>query len=178
MKKFPMSLIKWGTLAVIALTGCHSVDVNDSRIPSSPVYVPFTTISDWETYGVGGADGIGSALQTRVFNREAHIPSNYFYPDYSYTGYGGLLLVGDVHSIPRCFDMSCPVERQRDKRVAIDPETNLARCPWCGSTYDVFCVKGLPPGYPVGGIALDEGYSLRNYSVIFGGDGRYALLSR
>lgn len=174
-----MSLIKWGTLiGLLALSGCHSVEINDNRIPRTMVYVPFATIADWETYGVGGADGFGSALQSRVFNREEKIPANYFYPDYSYTGYGGLLLVGDVHSIPQCYDLSCPVERQRDVRVAIDREHNVARCPKCGSTYDVFCIEGLPAGYPISGPAAAEGYSLRIYSVLFGIDGRYALLSR
>lgn len=167
----------WGTLAAVALSGCHSVDMNESRIPRTAVYVPFTTLADWETYGVGGADGLGSALQSRVFNREERVPSSYFYPDYSYTGFGGLLLVGDVHSIARCYDQSCPVERQRDVRVVIERDTNLAKCRRCGSTYDVFGTTGRPPGYPVAGPAQVSGYTLRVYSVIFGVDGRYALLS-
>lgn len=176
--KYTLMSLTLGTLLALALSGCHSVEINDSRIPAMPVYVPFTTLSDWETYGVGGADAVGSALQSRIFNRDERIPASYFYPDYSYTGYGGLLLVGDVHSIPHCYDLSCPVERQRDIRVAIDRQTNLAQCPRCHSTYDVFGVEGFPPGYPVDGIARDQGYSLRIYSVIFGSDGRYALLSR
>lgn len=169
------------TLAAAAcgllLASCNSTEINDYRVPRMPVYVPFTTQADWNFYAGGALDGTLPPLTARVFDRAQGIPANYPYPDYCFTGYGGVLLVGDLQSAPRCYDRSCPVERQPDVCVAIDRNTNLARCPQCGSTYDVFGVQSLPGGYPVSGPAAAEGYALRPFAVIYNVDGRYALLS-
>lgn len=164
-------------LALLALSACDSTDLTVDRIPRMPVYVPFTTQSDWHEYGIGGDFGQGGALQSRAFIRTASekVPANFPYPDYSYTGFGGLLLTCDVNSELHLFDLACPVERRADVRVAITDELT-ARCPKCGSQYDVFRLE-RNPGDPISGPALTDGYALRPYRVIFGADGRYALLT-
>lgn len=157
------------TLAVFGLAGCDSVHLNYNRVPRTSVYVPFTTESEWHEYGVGGA------LQSRRFIRQERVPGNYPYPDYSYTGYGGVLLTCDVMSAIHVFDLSCPVERRPDVRIVIGSD-NFARCPQCGSVYDVFQIE-RNPGDPVSGPAFAEGYGLRSYRLLYGVDGRYALIS-
>ncbi len=157
------------TLAAIGLAGCHSVELKDNLV-GGPVYVPLTTEGDWALYGVGGA------LQSRRFIREDLVPSGYPYQEFCYTGFGGVLLVSTVHSAYRVYDLSCPVERSPKIRVAINDD-NFAICPKCGSVYDVFELQS-GPGHPVSGPALDRGYALTPYRLLFNVDNRFALLSR
>lgn len=157
------------TLATV-LPGCHSIELKDN-IVSGPVYVPFRTAGDWEVYGVAGA------LQSRRFIREQRVPKNYPYPDYCYTGFGGVLLVSTVYGDCMAFDLACPVEHSQSVLVAINPETNMAVCPKCGSVYDVFQLE-RGPGHPVSGLALEFGYGLTPYRVLFNVDNCHALISR
>lgn len=172
MKGQKLLNITFGTLLALAAAGCsNTVEIQFDRIPRNPVYVPFTTAGTWDIYGCS------AALSSRRFIRPSE-PAGYTYQDYSYTGYGGVLLVSDVTSTPRAYDLSCPVERQRDIRIQVDYDTDLARCPKCGSTYDVFVLNGSMAGAPVSGPALTSGYGLRGYQVVFGVDGRYALVTQ
>ncbi len=157
------------TLAAIGLAGCHSVELKDNLV-GGPVYVPITTEGDWSLYGVGGA------LQSRRFIRQEQIPANYPYQEFCYTGFGGVLLVSTIHSDYRVYDLSCPVERSPNIRVAINAD-NFAVCPKCGSVYDVFELDA-GPGHPISGPALDRGYALTPYRLLFNVDKRFALLSR
>lgn len=165
-----------GIFSCMVLAGCQSVDLDDERIPRSPVYVPFTTESEWHLYVIGGYMGEGGAMQARRFIRSERVPSNYQYPDYSYTGYGGLLLTCDALSQLHVFDLSCPVERQPSVRISIGQDL-MAHCAKCGSSFDVYGIERTA-GSPAGGVALSNGYSLRAYRIVFGVDGRYALLTR
>lgn len=162
-------------LAAMGLSGCESVDLNENRIPRTAVYLPFTTASDWHLYGIGGQYGAGGALQSRRFIRQERVPSGYPYPDYSYTGFGGLLMTCDVASQLHVFDLACPVERQPDVRIVVRDD-NFAHCPKCGSVYDVFMIE-RNPGSPVSGPAFADGYALRSYRIVFGADNRYALIT-
>lgn len=159
------------TLAAVGSAGCNSVELNDTRVPRAAVYVPFTTAADWDHFGVGGA------LESRRFIRSERVPSDFAYPDYSYTGYGGVLLTMDVNSEPLAFDLACPIERDPTVRVVIDRESNMAKCQQCGSSFDVFSINGEGPGAPADGPARLDGYALRSYRVVFGADGRYALIT-
>lgn len=163
-------------IVCLTLCGCQSIGLDDERIPRSPVYVPFTTESEWHTYGIGGYMGEGGAIQARRFIRSERVPSNYQYPDYSYTGYGGLLLTCDALSQLHVFDLACPVERQPSVRISIG-EDLMAHCAKCGSSFDVYGIERAA-GSPSGGLALSEGYALRVYRVVFGVDGRYALITQ
>ena len=83
-------------LTVIALTltalilmtgGCN--DVDSHRIPLATVRVNFSTVGDWNIYGVAGA------ATTRRFIRQANgvsEPIGFPYTALSATGFGGVLL--------------------------------------------------------------------------------------
>lgn len=156
-----------GYLAVtIMISSCHHID--DEMIPAVPVQIVFTDIGMWNTYGVSGA------LDYRTFIRQENRPAGFFYTATTYTGYGGVLLVGDVYGNPQAFDLSCPVEHQPDVRIYIDSETHNGVCPKCGSTYDVF--ENL--GYPLSGPAAKHGYGLTRYNVYSGAGTTYRVISR
>ncbi|MBD5188239.1 MAG: hypothetical protein K2M40_03470 [Muribaculaceae bacterium] len=160
----------FGTLATVVLPGCHSIELKDN-IVSGPVYVPFRTAGDWEVYGVSGA------LDSRRFIRSQKVPQNYPYPDYCYTGFGGVLLTMTVYGDYEAYDLACPVEHSPSVLVAINRESNMAVCSKCGSVYDVFCLE-RGPGHPVSGVALERGYGLTTYRVLFNVDNCHALISR
>lgn len=141
-------------LVVAAIfTGCDHLD--DDRIPVLPVRIGFATVGDWNVQGIGGA------LDHKPFIKEEGIPSSYHYTALSATGYGGVLLVGDVLGNPMAYDLACPVECRRDVRVFINTDEMVAECPECHSTYDVFSLGG----HPLSGRAAKEGYGLRRYNV-------------
>lgn len=151
-----------GLLSLILLfSACHTVD--DERIPYAPVRISFTTQSMWEIYGISGA------LDYKRFILEDNIPANFPYTSLSYTGFGGVLLCGDIHGIPVAYDLSCPVERTRNVRIIVNEDAANAYCPKCQSVYDVFSNNGAP----LSGEAAQKGYGLRRYYVGAGGQGEY-----
>lgn len=156
-----LSLILLSVAAI--LSGCDTLD--DDRIPAAEVNISFTTVAEWNVYGVA------SALDYRTFIPEQHLPAGFYYTASTYCGFGGVLLVGDVMGTPQAYDLACPVECRRDVRVRINKATNLAECPLCHSTYDVFSLYG----HPAGGEAADKGYGLRRYHV-GPGVGSYMLI--
>lgn len=165
-----LTLILFCALSAIVPAGCHSVDIKD-RVVWGRTYLPFTTAGDWNVYGVSGA------LQTRRFIKPQRVPDNYPYTDVSATGFGGVLLACTVGGDFVAYDLACPIEHSQQTLIYVDPESNYAKCPRCGSTYDAFCLT-TAPGYPLDGPALDRGYGLTQYRVIFGADGCYALVSQ
>ena len=151
--------------AAIVFAGCDRLD--DDRVPLQPVNISFTTVAEWNIYGVSGA------MTWKEFIRDLRRPADFPFKATTYTGFGGVLLVSDVLGNPRAYDLSCPVERRRDVRVAVQPsEDYLVRCPECGSTYNVFSLMG----HPVGGEAAEKGYALRPYVVSAGFGGEYMLV--
>ncbi|MDE6468772.1 MAG: hypothetical protein K2L28_07750 [Muribaculaceae bacterium] len=153
-------------LLAAATVGCDSID--DDRIPVTPVNLRFTTVAEWNVYGVPGA------LSWKRFIREERIPSNFPYTEMTYTGFGGILLVADVMGNPKAFDLACPVERRSDVRVAVKADDkHLAVCPKCGSKYDVFSLSG----HPVSGEASEKGFALRQYYAGAGRNGDYMVVA-
>ncbi|MCM1484501.1 MAG: hypothetical protein NC043_09205 [Muribaculaceae bacterium] len=144
---------------------CHTV--NDDRIPPYPVNIAFTTIGVWDEYGVAGATSF------KYFIKSSGIPTRSFYSAASETGFGGVLLVGDFLGDLHAYDMACPVEVKRDVRIAVDTELNVAVCPKCGSTYDIYRYGG-----PLSGEAHDKGYGLKRYNVLRPGPYGEAALIR
>lgn len=139
-----------------------------------PVYLTFNSIGEWHLYGVR------AATDYAVFDIKTHTPASFPYSGTSATGYGGLLLVGQytysgdpLIDPPVCYDRSCPVESMPDICVEVDRNTLRARCPKCGSTYDVFGGYGLP----LSGPALDDHYTLTRYRVT-AGSFPYLLVTR
>ncbi len=151
-------------MAALSLS-CHELD--DDRVPSYPVSVVFTSVAQWNVYGVAGA------MDSRRFILKERIPKDFPYTALSQTGYGGVLLVCDVTGQPKAFDLSCPVEAKPDVRVHIDHEKNVAVCDKCGSTYDVFSLEG----HPLSGPASRQGFGLRRYKVGPGRGSDYMVIS-
>lgn len=156
-------------LTVATAAGCSSVD--DERIPPVNVNVQFNTIGDWQRYGVA------SAGQYREFIRQEKKPAGFNYTVAQYTGYGGLLLTCDPNGEYLVYDLSCPVEVKPDVRVYVDPEAELAgvaRCPKCGSTYNLYGY-----GAPMSGEAFELKYGLQKYRITVGTQSiPYAYITR
>ena len=153
-------------LTLLAISGCHGVETD--RIPPVPVYLPFNSAGEWAVYGTPGA------TSWRLFVKEERVPAEYSFSAVSMTGYGGVLLCGDVFGAPVAYDAACPVECRRDVRVDIDSETLTARCPVCGSEFDVFSNYG----YPLSGKAASLGYGLKRYYVGAGRSGEYMVVTQ
>lgn len=151
------------TLLCAMTSGCETVD--DTRIPSLPVYIDLSDPGLWNTYGVSG---FGSWNRFICQPGSAVEPSGFAYKDGAATGYGGVLLVEGMDpfelqtSMPLAYDLSCPIERSQTIRVAIDPETFEAVCPECHSHYDVTMGAGAPTAGPA--LTGSRQYGLRRYA--------------
>ena len=88
----------------------------------------------WNTYGVSG---FGEFRYFIRYDNSPLVPFGFPYTSATYTGYGGILLISGMDAfttevgVPLVYDLSCPVERSRTIRVAIDPESLEAVCPVC-----------------------------------------------
>ncbi len=158
-------------LALLALSACSKVD--DDRIPSMPVAINLADAGMWNVYGVSGT-GIH-----RRFIKELGEPAGFTYTANTYTGFGGVLLIGGIDPFdgvtdqPLAYDLSCPVECKRNIRVAIDPANLEAVCPVCGSRYNVLSGGGTATS----GEAYHHSprYGLRRYQCIPGQLGGYII---
>ncbi len=148
---------------------CESVD--DERLPPVNVNVIFSTIGDWQIYGVAGAG------QSRLFIRSEKQPAGYPYKVSEYTGFGGLLLTCDPNGEYLVYDLACPVEAKATTRISIDsdnPIAGVAECQKCGSTYNIFGY-----GAPLSGPALDKNFGLQKYHIFVGSPTPpYAIITR
>lgn len=164
MKKI---FLLFASLLVLLLPGgCKHLD--DDRIPPAPVHLVFSTINEWEIYGVPGA------MNHKRYIKSERIPSNFPYNATTLTGFGGLLLVGDIFGAPRAYDLACPVECKADVRINVDSDAGKAVCPKCHSVYDIFTNYGQP----LEGPAHEYGYGLRQYYIGAGHQGEYMLVTR
>lgn len=154
------------SLVAIALLSAACDKLNDDRIPPAAVRIAFNTVHEWDYYGTP------AALSYRYFIREERIPSDYPWTSLTYTGFGGVLLVGDINGDPQAYDLACPVECKYDVRVQVDTKTNTARCPKCHSEFDIFTNYG----HPLSGPAAADGYGLRVYRVAPGSQGEYLVV--
>ncbi len=146
--------------------GCKEVD--DDRTPPAGVWIVFPFQHDWTKWGVT------AALQHREFVLPLGLPQGFNYTAASQTGFGGVLLVGDIHDNPAAYDMSCPVENRSDVRIVYDEEHNDAYCPRCGSRYSVITNYGKPTAGP----AADDSHpmGLRTYNIAAGANGEYRVI--
>lgn len=154
-------------LFVGATSACSSID--DERIPPTNVNVIFSTIGEWELYGVSGA---GSA---RRFIYSERVPAGFPYKGIEGTGYGGLLLIADPLGECHVYDLACPVCSPTISRIVADTESDIAgiyRCNKCGSAYDVFAY-----GTPHSGKAATSKFGLRRYNIRIIGSSPYAIIS-
>ena len=152
----------------VAACGCDHVDFD--RIPPTNVRLSFDTRAEWERYGTPGA------LDHRRFILDGNlrVPSDFPWTGLTYTGFGGILLVGDLSGAPYAYDLACPVEVNRNVRIEIDTQENVAYCPKCGSRYSVFNNYGSP----ISGEARKLKRGLRRFNVGPGINGEFMVVTR
>lgn len=156
------------------LSSCNSVD--DDRIPGLPVNINLGDSGLWNQYGVAGF-GL-----YRYFIPGLKEPAGFSYTASTYTGFGGVLLIGGMDpfsgetNVPLAYDLACPVECKADIRIKVDASTFEAVCPECGSKYDV-TMRG---GAPISGPAADGKYryALRRYNCLPAQYGGYIIVNR
>lgn len=171
MKSLNRSISLIIAFALCVMQSCTQID--DDQIPSMPVSINLSDAGLWNIYGVNGF-GI-----YRNFIKDLGEPSGYHYTEGTYTGYGGVLLIGGMDpfnndtDVPLAYDLSCPVECKRNIRVYIDPESLEAVCPTCGSRYDVT----MQGGAAVSGSAYNHKprYGLRRYLCVPSGYNGYMI---
>lgn len=163
----PNFKLKYVVSLLLALLFASCEDVDDDRIPPYSVYIQFLSQADWNVHGIAGA------CQYKYFIKESRIPSNFPWTALTETGFGGVLLVTDVHGNPQAYDLACPVEVQRNVRISVDPELQKARCPQCGSVFDIYDNYGNA----VDGEAASKRYPLRHYRVGPGMQGQYLIIT-
>lgn len=156
-----------------AFGACNQID--DDRIPSLPVQINLSGAGMWNTFGV---NGVGVSRDFINFEGERQ-PADFHFTATTYTGFGGVLLIGGMDpftaepNVPLAYDLSCPVERSRTIRVAIDKDNFQAVCPVCGSHYDVIMAGGSPVSGPA--LTGKTKYGLRRYYVEPGSGGGYII---
>lgn len=166
MLKAALSHIFIAFAALISLSACSSVD--SERVPPAYVNIVFSTIGDWERYGVSGAGNY------RTFIAERHQPAGFPYKGLEGTGYGGVLLVVDPMGQYCVYDLACPYCCPSIERIfhdADNPTAGIFRCPKCGSTYDAFA-QGTPRSDP----ALKDKCGLQRYNISISGGLPYAII--
>ena len=151
---------------LVAGVSCKHVD--DDRTPPAGVWIVFATEPDWIKYGVPGA------LDHKAFILSEGLPQNFPYTAMMQTGYGGVLLVGDINGRPAAYDMSCPVENKPDVRISVDDEQHDAYCKKCGSRYSIYTNYGLPLAGPAAD--SDNPLGLRKYAVTSGPNGEFRVV--
>lgn len=160
-------------VALSAATSCNQVD--DDRIPSLPVYINLSGPGMWNTYGVSGVGISRTFIHTRTLTR----PEGFHYNANTHVGFGGVLLIGGIDpfttepNVPLAYDLACPVERDAEVRVAVDPDNLEAVCHKCGSRYDVVMAGGSPVAGPA--LTGDVKYGLRRYVCSPGMGGGYVV---
>ncbi len=160
--KFGVSLIA----GLLMLAACNHVD--DKRTPPAPVSISFNTEHDWTEYGTPGA------LDHKTFIKGVTVPGGLPQTALMQTGFGGVLLVGDINGDPVAYDLACPVENSKDVIIKVDGDTNDAYCPRCRSRYAIFSNYG----HPLSGPAAESDYGLTKYWVGPGPNGEFRVITR
>lgn len=155
-------------MASLAIVSCACHHIDDKRTPPAPVWISFNTEHDWTEYGTPGA------LDHKTFIKGVIQPGALPQTALMQTGYGGVLLVGDINGQPVAYDLSCPYENSATIRIEIDDEANEAFCPKCKSRYSVYSNYGVA----ISGPAHEQGYGLTKYYVGPGPNGEYRVISR
>lgn len=154
--------------ATLLTVSCDTVD--SDRIPPVNVNIAFSTIGDWELYGVSGAG------MYRLFIESERQPAGFPYKGLEGTGYGGLLLIADPMGQNLVYDLACPVCIPTVSRIVPDTEASTAgvfKCNRCGSSYDAYA-----GGAPHSGQAVKDKYGLQRYHITITGGTPYAYISR
>ena len=173
--KSGLSVILLSACLLFSLTSCQSVD--DDRIPAMPVNISLADAGTWNIYGVFG---FGQSTNF-ILTPGTRVPYGFPYNAMSATGFGGVLLISGLDTYtgltdaPLAYDLSCPVERSPEIRVAILPETLNAQCPVCKSVYDVTVGAGGPISGPAA--SGKHKYGLKRYHCVESGQGGYFIIN-
>lgn len=154
-------------IVAMAYSGCDSLD--DDRVVGT-CRIDLSLIGTWTVYGV---HAVGDY---KYFVKEKHLPSNFSYTANTYTGNGGVLLIGTTGDgtggvVPAAYEMACPNCRKHTTLIAIDGGTLEAYCAECGSRFNVL----LGTGQPISGPAYNKHYSLHRYRCTPSSSGGYLI---
>ncbi len=140
---------------------------DDGGFPVCPVSLDFNA-SEWE------ACGLTQSFAHCIFNKDKALPSCYSFRDYHATGLGGVVVLTTFDGQPKAYDVACPVECDSEVTVTVEAMTLVARCPVCGSCFDLFLGDGTPRQNCE---AARRGLSMKRYTVGHGA-GPYYHVSR
>lgn len=152
-----------GLISSLLFSSCDKID--SYRIPYAPVNIELNNDGLWNTYGVHSM-----GIYNR-FIKNDRIPANFSYTALTYTGFGGVLLIGGPNNDVLVYDLCCPVEVKSTTRVYVNDKLE-AQCPVCGSRYDILYLNGSP----LSGPALDYKYGLQRYHAIASNLGGYTIV--
>ena len=152
-------------LTSIVISSCHKA-IDD--IPPAGVWIVFPYQHDWELHGVT------AALQHKEFILSEGKPEGFNYSASSQTGFGGVLLVGDINGNPAAYDLACPIEKNQNIRIQYDDRRNDAYCAHCGSRFSVINNYGKPTEGPAA--EKDNLHVLRTYNIATGPNGEYRVI--
>lgn len=132
-------------LIATALSGCKGNQLNTQNpVPEAPVNYSLNIMRDAPALDIQG----NSIAITEVYNYTQRI------------GYGGLLVVHGLDDMFYAFDLCCPHEHSHD--IVVEPSMISAKCPKCGTVYDI----GFGTGYPGSGPSQ---FPLKRYTVTTSG---------
>ena len=112
---------------LMSFAGCDSLD--DDRVVGT-CRIDLSMIGTWSIYGVN------SVGDYKYFVKEKRIPSNFAYTATTYTGNGGVLLIGTTGTgtggiVPAAYEMACPYCRKHSTLIAMDVcRFTHASLPW------------------------------------------------
>ncbi len=158
------------TLITLITVGCGK-SVDDERVLYSEVHISFTTVAEWNLYGVKGD---AADYRRYILAKGVTEPAGFPYKASDHTGYSGILLVSDVMGNLIVYDLACPYDPTPSVRLEIPDGELHARCPKCGSTFDIYTNHGNPRSGP----AADHGYALQRYNITSGGALQYRVITR
>ncbi len=148
-----MSRLVQNTFGLLCLLLSACTGNNLSSIPDAPVYLQLNLLTTYPTfYGSYGEQIYTEGGKTHY--RKQSFPLR----EADRTGFGGILICSNYEGKYCAFDRACPHEAQR--KVCVEVENALyARCPHCGSKFDIYTSEFA---FPVTGPAKQ---GLKKYRV-------------
>ena len=92
--------------SALITVGCGK-SVDDERVPYSEVHISFTTVAEWNLYGIKGD---AADYRRYILAKGVTEPAGFPYKASDHTGYSGILLVSDVMGNLIVYDLACPYD--------------------------------------------------------------------
>ena len=143
-------LILW----LLAMAGCEKPPINP--IPDYPVYIVLN-LNAWDS-------DLKALFSYKIITRNSQGRPH---PEIERTGFGGILVAHGSLDEFYAYDMACPREVSPAIIVEITDGGMFAKCPECGSKYDI----------TVGGVRISgpSDYNLKQYKVYSSGPDRLII---